>query len=241
LGLNDVVSRSSPVQVGALTDWYLIAAGKSHSLAIKSNGTLWSWGLNNRGQLGVSTGSNTSSPVQVGALTDWVAVFAGGDHSLAKKANGTLWAWGYNGQGQLGQNDTANRSSPTQIGALTTWSQVGLGNTTSFGISASGALFAWGGNEYGNLGLNTPYGTNVSSPTQVGALTTWAKVTGGINFTLAIKVDGTLWSWGKGTYGSLGQNNAITRSSPVQVGSLTSWYTLATMSVANSATALTTP
>jgi hypothetical protein len=94
LGLNDIVARSSPVQVGALTDWTQVTAGTSHTAAIKTNGTLWTWGQGTYGRLGQNDVANRSSPVQVGALTDWAQVAAGGAHTAAIKTNGTLWTWG---------------------------------------------------------------------------------------------------------------------------------------------------
>jgi alpha-tubulin suppressor-like RCC1 family protein len=122
---------SSPVQVGALTTWSQVAAGNAFSLAVKTDGTLWGWGDNGQGQLGVGNTVQYSSPVQVGALTTWANVFAGVSHTVAIKTNGTLWAWGANSQGQLGQGNTTIRSSPVQIGTATNW--------LSTGFSAGGA------------------------------------------------------------------------------------------------------
>ena len=86
LGLGDVIDRSSPVQVGALTTWASASAGASHSLAIKTDGTLWAWGLNTGGHLGLGDVIRRSSPVQVGALTTWASASAGASHSLAIRA-----------------------------------------------------------------------------------------------------------------------------------------------------------
>jgi alpha-tubulin suppressor-like RCC1 family protein len=97
-----VYYRSSPVRVGTATDWLAVAAGASHSLALKADGSLWAWGNNGFGQLGDGTGANRSSPVRVGTDADWAAVAAGAYHSLALKADGSLWAWGWNYYGQLG-------------------------------------------------------------------------------------------------------------------------------------------
>ena len=137
LGLGDVTNRSSPVQIGALTTWSKIASGISSAgaLAIKTNGTLWSWGDNASGQLGLGNTTSYSSPKQVGALTTWSKVASGDDHLLAIKTGGTLWAWGYNGRGQLGLGDITNRSSPVQVGAQASWSEVaGLSNGATLAI-----------------------------------------------------------------------------------------------------------
>jgi len=228
LGLNDVSGRSSPVQVGALTNWRLVSCGKYSTLVTKTDGTLWAWGRNPNGELGDNTIVHRSSPVQVGALTNWkqvsgtITAAALGSHTISVKTDGTLWSWGHNGYGNLGLNDLVHRSSPTQVGALTNWKQVSsAGGGSSAAIKTDGTLWSWGKNSYGNLGLNDI--VHRSSPTQVGALTNWKQVAGGWKHVLAIKTDGTLWSWGNNTNGALGQNNTTSYSSPVQVGTLTNW------------------
>ena len=229
LGLNDVFYRSSPTQVGALTTWYeVVTSGQSSaqqqfSLALKNDGSLWSWGRNSYGRLGLNDTVNRSSPVQVGSLTTWAEVTtAGSGFCLAIKNDGTLWAWGYNGQGALGQNNTIVRSSPVQVGSDIDWQSIAGGSNSSFAIKTNGSLWSWGNGGYGRLGHNNT--TNYSSPKQVGALTTWSKITasnGGL--CVALKDDGTLWSWGSNNVGQLGLGNTINRSSPVQIGALTTW------------------
>jgi alpha-tubulin suppressor-like RCC1 family protein len=117
---------SLPVQVGALTTWSKVSAGNLHSMAVKTDGTLWAWGDNGYGQLGTSNTTNRSSPVQVGALTTWANVFCGSNFTVAIKTDGTLWAWGDNISGQLGQGNTTARSSPVQVGTATNWLSTGF-------------------------------------------------------------------------------------------------------------------
>jgi alpha-tubulin suppressor-like RCC1 family protein len=124
---------SSPVQVGALTTWSKVAAGNFHSLAIKTDGTLWSWGNNNYGQLG--HGSACSSPVQVGALTTWAIISAGAYYTLAVKTDGTLWAWGDNSDGQLGLGNQSQVNSPVQVGTKTNWLSTGFSAGASFSLA----------------------------------------------------------------------------------------------------------
>lgn len=206
LGSNAITSRSSPVQVGALTNWSSLGriSGFS-SFAIKSDGTLWSWGRNLDGVLGQSTAATVSrsSPVQVGTLTDWKQVSSAEfvtqsplnppnfirrqvGVTLAVKTDGTLWAWG----------------APF---------------LTTFFSADSSTTF----DQTGALGLNDNIAR--SSPVQVGALTNWKSVSvGGAGGTaIALKTDGTLWSWGIGSI--LGLNDNIARSSPVQIGTSTDW------------------
>jgi alpha-tubulin suppressor-like RCC1 family protein len=224
LGLGNTTGYSSPKQVGALTTWANISAGQNDSsLATKTDGTLWSWGLNHRGQLGLGNTTSYSSPKQVGSLTTWLNISQGDAHTLATKTDGTLWSWGNNLAGQLGLGNTTAYSSPKQVGALTTWLKVAGGTYMSTAIKTNGSLWVWGGNFRGQLGLgNTTY---YSSPKQVGALTNWLTVACGEYFSIAVKTDGTLWSWGNGGGGRLGLNNTTNYSSPKQIGALTTWQT----------------
>ena len=230
LGLGNVTSRSSPVQVGALTDWSSISGGKTtSSTAIKTDGTLWAWGLNTSGQLGLGNQVSRSSPVQVGALTDWSKISAGSACTIAIKTDGTLWSiGGSNSLGQLGQGDQIARSSPVQIGALTTWSTI-YSASHSLAVKTDGTLWAWGANSRGQCGQGDTTNTKFS-PVQIGAGTSWSSATAGNGFSLAVKTDGTLWAWGVNASGQLGQGDVVNRSSPVQVGALTSWSSKMTAS-----------
>jgi alpha-tubulin suppressor-like RCC1 family protein len=228
LGLGNTTNYSSPMQVGALTSWLTVSAGYQHSAAIKTNGTLWSFGRNNAGQLGLGNGTNVSSPAQVGSLTNWSNVAAGyKTNCLAIKTDGTMWSWGSNGAGQLGLGNAGqtNYSSPTQIGALTTWSSIGAGQTWCLAGKTDGTLWTWGSNYRGALGLNDGISYR-SSPAQVGALTNWLTVAAGYRHALAIKTNGTLWSWGKNNIGALGQSDTTDKSAPTQVGALTNWLNI---------------
>jgi alpha-tubulin suppressor-like RCC1 family protein len=165
--------RSSPKQIGSLTNWAYVAKTTLSSIAIKTNGTLWTWGRNNTGQLGLNNGTYYSSPKQVGALTNWTSQISGGQYTVcAIKSDGTLWSWGYNNYGQLGLGNTTNYSSPKQVGALTTWSKICAMQSSGAAIKTDGTLWAWGRNNAGQLGFNNI--TDYSSPKQVGSETTWS-------------------------------------------------------------------
>ena len=193
-----------------------------HTLATKTDGTLWSWGSGTA--LGHGDIIFKSSPVQVGTDTNWKNISAGSSFSFAIKTNGTLWSWGSNGQGQLGQNDTTTKSSPVQVGTDTDWKYVAAGASATLAIKENGTLWAWGRNSttspVSQLGLNDTIFR--SSPVQVGTDADWEYIfifdTG-----VAIKTNGTLWMWGQNNFGQLGQNDTINRSSPVQVGTATNW------------------
>jgi alpha-tubulin suppressor-like RCC1 family protein len=129
------VSYSSPIQVGTMTNWKQLACGgQYHTAAVKTDGTLWTWGFNSTGQLGIGNIISYSSPVQIGSLTTWKQVACGQNHSAAIKTDGTLWAWGYNPNGQIGNGTAVTYSSPIQVGTLTNWKQVTCGYNQTFAI-----------------------------------------------------------------------------------------------------------
>jgi alpha-tubulin suppressor-like RCC1 family protein len=222
LGLNDAINRSSPVQVGALTNWSTVHAALEHTLAVKTDGTLWAWGNNDTGRIGNNSVVARSSPVQVGTDTNWSKI-DGYRSSFAIKIDGTLWSWGTNTTlANSGLNDRVNRSSPTQVGA-SYWNEVSQGNDQALAVKSDGTLWVWGGEGDGAMGLNTSSPTR-SSPTQIGTDTNWSKVDlSPLNCAYAVKTNGTLWSWGRNSDGTLGLGNTIARSSPTQVGTNTGW------------------
>jgi alpha-tubulin suppressor-like RCC1 family protein len=225
LGSGNTTNYSSPKQVGALTNWSKVITGLSYVFAIKTDGTLWSWGRNQAGCLGLGNTTYYSSPKQVGALTNWLQISASTYQAYAVKTNGTLWTWGWYYHNQLPLNvGTTSYSSPTQVGALTNWKTTAAGYFGGSATKTDGTLWTWGYNNYGQLGLGNT--TNYSSPVQIGALSNWSSVIGRYNSQNAIKTDGTLWTWGQNNYGQLGLGNTTYYSSPKQVGSSTTWNTL---------------
>ena len=177
LGLGDTTSRSSPTQVGSLTDWAWIHSAQTTSGAVKTDGTLWTWGGAGTGQLGNGTDTpDISSPIQIGSLTNWSKTNGSNTQLLALKTDGTLWAWGSGGEGRLGLGDTTNRSSPTQIGSLTDWDDVNSIQAAGSAIKTDGTLWTWGANSQGECGNGGT--TTTSSPAQVGSLTDWVDLSG---------------------------------------------------------------
>lgn len=227
LGLGDLVTQSSPVQVGADEDWSAIASGGTgFSFGIKIDGTLFSWGFNSIGQLGLGDTVNRLSPVQVGLDEDWLDVSSGSSHTIALKIEHKLFSWGKNSQGQLGLGDLVTRSSPVQVGTDEDWLAIAAGVNHSLILKTDNTLFAFGFNNNGQLGL----GDLVirSSPVQVGVDEDWAVITAGDNQSLAIKTDGRLFAWGFNNNGQLALGDTSPRSSPVQVGTDTDWATVST-------------
>ena len=141
LGLLNQTTYSSPMQVGALINWANVACSKflSFTVATKTDGTLWSWGQNGYGYLGLNNTTSYSSPKQVGSLTNWLTVACGQDFSFAIKTDGTLWGWGMNSRGVLGFNNTTYYSSPKQVGSQTNWSQISAGYNFTEGLQNNSA------------------------------------------------------------------------------------------------------
>jgi alpha-tubulin suppressor-like RCC1 family protein len=189
LGDGTIVDKSSPVSVvGGFTDWCQVSAGCVHTAAVRQNGTLWAWGLNQQGILGDGTTVSKSSPVSVvGGFTDWCQVSAGGSHTAAVRQNGTLWSWGCNTCGLLGDGTTVSKSSPVSVvGGFTDWCQVSAGSDQTSAVRQNGTLWAWGCNTGGRLGDGTTVAK--SSPVSVvGGFTDWCQVSNTCFSTAAIR------------------------------------------------------
>ncbi len=221
-------NQYSPVKIGSATDWIAISAGSSASYGIRANGSLWAWGSNGAGQLGIGAGPDQASPVQVGSDLNWVAVAGGFFHCLALKANGTLWAWGrdVDPEGYLGLGTTTFAPMPQQVGSSTKWVGIAAGRSHSLGLQADGSLWAWGSNDRGRLGLGSSI-SNANMPTQVGSDTDWAAIAAGGGHSLGLQTDGTRWAWGFDGAGQLGNVPGTSIIfTPAQIGLDTDWVSM---------------
>lgn len=211
------------VEVLPKSNWKNISCGNFHTLAIRNDGTLWAWGNNEYGQLGNGTTQNQATPIQIGLDTDWDEGNTGYHFSLAKKKDGTLWAWGRNLFGQLGVGDKNNRNIPTKI-SNTKWKKFTTGNVHNLAIKDDGTLWAWGNSFNGQLGDGSS-SESILMPKMISPNSDWMSISSEGLHTLAIKDNGTLWSWGNNINGTLGIDSIITRiKSPIQVGNESNWH-----------------
>lgn len=228
IGASDGGQHPVPVQPAPGTGWSNVACGASHTAAVRSDGTLWTWGYNFYGQLGDGTTTQRNSPVQVGTDTNWREVATGYYNAIALKTDGTLWAWGYNSDGQLGNglSDSGSHPTPTQVGTASNWAHVVTHGYHILATRSDGTLWGWGYNAFGQVGNGTTT-TPVTTPVQIGTATNWSSVSTGIYHTNATRTDGTLWGWGYAFYGQLGDGTISNRSTPLQIGTATNWKTVA--------------
>jgi alpha-tubulin suppressor-like RCC1 family protein len=158
------------------------------NIALRSDGTLWSWGFNGNGQLGIGDNTAFDFPVQVGTATDWSDIVCGSFHVLALKTDGTLWAWGLNNNGQLGISNNTSQNSPVQVGNETTWSKIEAGLGHSAAIKTDGSLWMWGNNFFGQLGDGTTMDAN--APVQIGTDNNWKTISAG-SHCIALRTNGS--------------------------------------------------
>lgn len=224
LGNGTTINNYNPTQIGNSTNWKSVSSGYDFNLAVKTDGTLWSWGYNNKGQLGNGTTVDNYTPVQIGTANNWLVASTYYGSCFAIKTDGTLWAWGDNTTGILGDGTTTNKTTPIQIGSSNNWKSISV-STHILALKTDGTIWSWGMNSYGQLGNGNNNNTNPSNyiPTQIGTAINWKSVSAGREQSLAIKTDGTLWTWGLNDYGQLGDGTTINKNTPFQIGSGTNW------------------
>ncbi len=209
-GSTTPTSYTAPTRIGVLNTWSTattaLSAGTSFTLALKSDGSLHSWGLGSSGQLGNGAGGTVTTPTQVGSALTWSAVSAGSAFSVALRTNGSLWVTGSNSSGQLGDGTLTSLLSFTQMGASLTWSKIQAGNSLTLATKADGTLWSWGSNLWGQLGQGfVDYTVRGNTPQQVGSAANWQSLAAGTSHALGLRADGGLWSWGGNFTGQLGQ------------------------------------
>lgn len=212
-----IVAASGMSEAGeGMTDVVKVAAGVSHALALKSDGSVWAWGENSDGRLGDGTLVDRDRPVLVGKLQGVIDIAAGMYHSVSLKSDGSVWAWGRNSFGQLGDGTTSNSLKPVRVKNLPPVEKIFAGYYSTFAVGQK-TLWAWGGNAYGQLGDGTK--TDRLTPVENKGFDA-SKIAAGMYHTIALKPDGSVWAWGWNMFGFLGDGTREDRLLPVRVKGL---------------------
>lgn len=200
-----------------------ISASVFNTFAIKQDGTLWAWGSNEYGQFGDGTQIQSSIPKQSGIYNNWSKISTGQNYTMAIKTNGTLWGWGFQGYA-VGDGSPTIKINPVQIGTATNWSEIKAGSYMTIGLKTNGTLWAWGANAFSSL-IGSSSANDIMVPTQIGTDTNWSTIDMGDRHMVAIKTNGTLWSWGIDYSGEIGigLTTPTVVGFPTQVGTANNW------------------
>lgn len=240
LGVGDTENRPEPVQVASDATWSTVAMGDNFTCAVRVEGSLWCWGTAAWGKLGLGEGrEQQNEPVQVGEATTWRALSLGNAHGCALRTDDTLWCWGMDEDGQLGRDQTPeeretpedadpdrpwvpNSNVPVQVGSDADWRSVELGQHHTCAVRTDDSLWCWGSNAHGQVGIGVDT-VRILAPTEVDNGAGWRSVAAAIRHSCGVRVDGTLWCWGFGEEGQLGQGENVSHNSPIQIGEGSDW------------------
>ncbi len=228
LGDTSLVAQQTPVPVFGLSGGMIsIATGDNHTCAVTLYGTVWCWGKNASGQLGLGSTAKRKYPANIHFDDNVLAVAAGGDHTCAITGSirdggdgGELWCWGRNDHGQVGDGTKVDRSSPVKIAGLVDISAVGLGIDHTCAVHRTGAVTCWGRNDAGGLGDGTLTEQPTAGASSVGLPFVAVSVVDGVDMSCALGQNGEVGCWGLNIFGALGNGTTLNTSGPSLVGGL---------------------
>ncbi len=212
-----------PRRIGSDSDWRAVTASWMHTLALKSDGSLWGWGSDGSGQLAQpNAGTPFVKPSRIGTDTNWTQISAGAGHSLALKNDGSIWAWGQNDRGQVGDGTRSNQFKVTRISPDNDWQYIAAAAFNSYALKRNGTVWGWG------LDPITSRSVDSLSPVQIDPGTNWVFISASDYSLLGLKSDGTLWIYGQNAQQSAPQYVKSSASSGsasafVQIGTDRDW------------------
>jgi alpha-tubulin suppressor-like RCC1 family protein len=217
-----------PQPVGTNKNWTAVATGQHHSLALRDDGSLWTWGANFEGQLGNGAGGAgqmANVPTRILTNAAWKAIATGDRHCIALREDGMLWGWGWNNFGQLGNGYFGTFFSPYPVASNWIWKAVTAGANHTVALREDGTLWSWGDNTAAQLGHGAFPRTAV--PLQIQTNGTWKAVAAGGFHTVALREDGAVWAWGRNFEGQLGSGDFAGASFPQPVPTGMTWISIA--------------
>ena len=210
--LGDGTNNLSNIPIKIMDDVRAISAGQSYTLVIKNDNSLWSWGNNTYNQLGDGTRSNRNIPLKI--LDDVMTTSAGIGFAVAIKNDNSLWLWGYNSKGQLGDMSLIRCHTPIKYSAWGDFTSVSAGRNHVIATNNT-SLYAWGTNAEGQVGTGSSYTTQYFTPQYITGNV--LAISAGYDHSLALKSDNSVWSWGQGGYGQLGNRRTYRCFSPTKI------------------------
>lgn len=212
LGIGNTEDRVTLVMIEGIKGVARVAAADEHTLALKADGTVWAWGRNDKGQLGLGASAYVTVPTEIKGLSSVVDIAVGNGHSVALKSDGTVWVWGRNYYGQLGDGTLADRAAPVQVKELKDVVDIAAGWYHTVALKSDGTVWTWGWNRKGQIGAGEGDAEVINKPVMVKGIANIEMVAAGMEHTVALRSDGTVWLWGSNGYGQLGTGS--TEDSP---------------------------